>query len=309
MTFTQLRTLVEVVATGSVHGAAERLMVSQPAVSAALASLQKEVGVSLVMRSGRGLEVTPAGQVFARQARQILRIVSDATSAATESLDPTRGRVRLAAVTTAGEHVAPRYLATFRARYPDAELSLEVGNRDRVWKLLADREVDLAVGGRPPGGGFLTLATRPNMLVLVASGTGVPSVRDVTVDEVTRQTLLLREQGSGTRSTADELFEELGVSPKATLTVGSNGATRESVQVGLGIALISRDAVARELEDGSLEEWRIPTLPRQRAWHLVARSGETLPPTAGLFVSHLSDEAAGGGFTLVAPGAGGLTSD
>lgn len=310
MTFTQLRTLVEVVATGSVHGAAERLMVSQPAVSAALASLQKEVGVALVIRAGRGLEITPAGHVFARQARQILRIVSDATSAATESLDPARGRVRLAAVTTAGEHVAPRFLATFRARYPDAELSLEVGNRDRVWNLLADREVDLAVGGRPPGGGFVTLATRPNVLVLVASGTGVPSVRDVTVEEVTAQTLLLREPGSGTRSTADELFEELGVPPKATLTVGSNGATRESVQVGLGIALISRDAVARELEDGSLEEWRIPTLPRHRAWHLVARSGETLPPTAGLFVSHLSDgETSGDGFTLVGPGAGGLTSD
>lgn len=318
MTFTQLRTLVEVVAAGSVHGAAERLMVSQPAVSAALASLQKEVGVSLVVRAGRGLEITPAGQVFARQARQILRMVSDATSAATETLDPARGRVRLAAVTTAGEHVAPRFLATFRARYPDAELSLEVGNRDRVWHLLAEREVDLAIGGRPPGGrpagpersgGFVTLATRPNVLVLVAAGTGLPSVRNVSVDELARQTLLLREPGSGTRSTAEELLDELGVSPKATLTVGSNGATRESVQVGLGIALISRDAVARELEDGALEEWRIPTLPRHRAWHLVARAGEALPPTAGLFVRHLADgETSGDGFTLVGPSPAGLTS-
>lgn len=310
MTFTQLRTLVEVVATGSVHGAAERLMVSQPAVSAAIASLQKELGVALLVRAGRGLEVTAAGHVFARQACQILRLLADATAAATETLDPTRGRVRLAAVTTAGEHVAPRFLATFRALYPDAELSLEVGNRDRVWKLLAEREVDLAIGGRPPSGDFVTLGTRPNVLVLVAAGRGTPSVREVTMDELARQTLLLREPGSGTRSTAEELLDELGVSPKATLTVGSNGATRESVQVGLGIALISRDAVAGELEVGALEEWRIPTLPRHRAWHVVARAGEGLPPTGALFVHHLADrERSGDGFTLVGPGAAGLTSD
>ena len=301
MTFTQLRTLVAVVATGSVRGAAERLLVSQPAVSATLASLQREVGVPLVARAGRGLEITPAGLAFAQQARQILRRVEDAQVAARETLDPTRGRVRLAAVTTAGEHVVPRFLATFRKRYPDAELSLEVGNRDRVWATLIEHEVDLAIGGRPPGGGlFATLALRPNVLVLVAAGRGTPSVREVSLDELSRQTLLLREPGSGTRSTAEELYDELGIAPKATLTVGSNGAIRESVQVGLGVTLISRDAVARELEDGAFEEWRCPTLPRHRAWHLVSRTMDDLPATAALFVEHLAgDGGQAEGFTLV----------
>lgn len=300
MTFTQLRVFVEVVTTGSVHGAAERLMVSQPAVSAALASLQREVGVALLARAGRGLEVTPAGVVFAQRARQILRLLEDATAAAHETLDPQRGRVRLAAVTTAGEHVAPRFLASFRARYPDAELSLEVGNRDRVWSLLAEREVDLSIGGRPSGSGFVTLATRPNLLVLVAAGHGVPAVREVGLDELAHQTLLLREPGSGTRSTAEELYDELGVTPKGTLTVGSNGAIRESVQVGLGVTLISHDAVARELDDGTLEEWRCPTLPRQRAWHLVARTSDDLPATARLLVEHLTSRGTDG-FALVPP--------
>ena len=310
MTFTQLRTLVEVVETGSVRGAAQRLLVSQPAVSAALASLQREVGVPLVVRAGRGLEVTPAGVVFARQARQILRVLEDATSAARETLDPTHGRVRVAAVTTAGEHVVPRFLATFRDLYPEAELSLEVGNRDRVWNLLAEREVDLAIGGRPPGGGdFVTLATKPNVLVLVAAGNGEPGVKEMSISQLARQTLLLREPGSGTRSTAEELFDELGVSPKATLTVGSNGAIRESVQVGLGVTLLSKDAVARELESGELQEWRCPTLPRHRAWHLVARTADDLPATAVLFVEHLvSAGPEGEGFTLVASSPSGLTS-
>ncbi len=133
----------------------------------------------------------------------------------------------------------------------------------------------------------MSLATRPNLLVLVAAGGGRAGPRDVTVNDLRDQTVLLREPGSGTRSTAEELFDELGISP-STLTVGSNGAIRESVQVGMGITLISRDAVARELDDGSLQEWRCPTLPRRRAWHLVARAGDELPPTARLFVEHLT---------------------
>ena len=295
MTFNQLRTFVEVATAGSVIEAARSLVVSPPAVSAAVGSIERELGVQLVERAGRGLVITPAGAVFARYARQVLALLETGKAATAEALDPERGQLRLAAVTTAGEHVVPRFLASFRTRHPEAGITLEVGNRDRVWAVLEQHEADLAVGGRPPGGGrFVTLATRPNVLVLVAAGKGRPSVRQVDVETLGRSVVLVREQGSGTRGTAEELLDELGVRPR-TLTLGSNGAIRESVQVGLGITLISRDAVTRELDEGALEEWRCADLPRQRAWHVVARADEPLPATARLFLTHL----AGDGFSLV----------
>ncbi|MGH9269412.1 MAG: LysR family transcriptional regulator, partial [Acidimicrobiales bacterium] len=105
MTFTQLRAFVEVAAAGSVRQAAAHLVVSQPAVSAAVAALQRELGVALVVRDGRGLQVTPAGRVFARYAREVLGLLDEARAAATGQIDPGSGRLRLAAVTTAGEHV------------------------------------------------------------------------------------------------------------------------------------------------------------------------------------------------------------
>jgi DNA-binding transcriptional LysR family regulator len=287
VTFNQLRTFVEVATSGSVIEAARSLMVSAPAVSASVGTIEKELGVQLVERAGRGLVVTPAGVVFARYARQVLALLETGKAATAEALDPERGQLRLAAVTTAGEHVIPRFLASFRARYPEAGITLEVGNRDRVWEALEHHQADLAVGGRPPGGGrFATLATRPNVLVLVAAGKGKPSVRDVDMETLAKSVVLVREEGSGTRGTAEELLDELGVNPR-TLTLGSNGAIRESVQVGLGITLISHDAVARELDEGTLEEWRCPGIPRQRAWHIVARAHEHLPATAGLFLTHL----------------------
>jgi len=298
VTFNQLRTFVEVATSGSVIEAARTLLVSPPAVSAAVGSIEKELGIQLVERAGRGLVITPAGVVFARYARQVLALLETAKSATAQALDPERGQLRLAAVTTAGEHVVPRFLASFRDRHPEAGITLEVGNRDRVWDALEEHEADLAVGGRPPGGGrFVTLASRPNVLVLVSAGVGKPSVREVDVATLARSVVLVREEGSGTRGTAEELLDELGIDPR-TLTLGSNGAIRESVQVGLGITLISRDAVVRELDEGTLEEWRCADLPRQRAWHVVARAHEPLPATAGLFVTHLVG-AGGDGFTLV----------
>jgi DNA-binding transcriptional LysR family regulator len=298
MTFNQLRTFVEVATAGSVIEAARSLMVSPPAVTAAVGAIQKELGVPLVKRAGRGLVVTPAGVVFARYARQVLALLETGKAATAEALDPERGQLRLTAVTTAGEHIVPRFLGSFRDRHPGAGITLEVGNRDRIWDALEHHEADLAVGGRPPGGGrFVTLATRPNVLVLVAAGTGAPAVREVDVATVARSVVLVREEGSGTRGTAEELLDELGIDPP-TLTLGSNGAIRESVQVGLGITLISRDAVTRELDEGTLEEWRCTDLPRQRAWHVVARADEHLPATAGLFLTHLVASGADG-FTLV----------
>ncbi|MGH9283095.1 MAG: LysR family transcriptional regulator, partial [Acidimicrobiales bacterium] len=152
MTLNQLRTFLAVAETGSVRAAAERLVVTQPAVSSALATLSAEVGVPLVAREGRGLRLTAAGVAFATYTRQALGLLDQAVNAAAGHDHPERGRLRLAAVTTAGERIVPGLLAGFRRGHPEAGIVLEVGNRRRVWDLLANRQVDLAVGGRPPAG-------------------------------------------------------------------------------------------------------------------------------------------------------------
>lgn len=305
MTPNQLATFCAVAATGSVREAADRLVVSQSAVSSVLAALQSELGVRLVRRDGRGISLTAAGDVLAGYGRRILALLDEAVVATVAKADPERGRLRLAAVTTAGEHVVPFLLAAFRAEHPGVEVVLEVGNRSRVWELLQHGGADLGVGGRPPQlGRLMSLAETSNELVVISSATGVDHgvVRPVTVAQLAERTWLVREPGSGTASTTDELFNDLGITP-ARLTLGSNGSIRESVMVGLGIALVSRAAVARELADGTLEEWRAGPLPLLRHWHLVARVGEELPATAALFRDHVLG-AGHTGWTPAAPVAG-----
>lgn len=294
MTPSQLHTFVAIADSGSVREAAERLVVSQSAVSSVLAALQEELGVRLVRRHGRGLRLTEAGEVFARYGRRILGLWEEARVATVAKADPERGCLRLAAVTTAGEHVVPPILAAFRRAHPFVEVTLEVGNRSRVWELLAHDGADLGVGGRPPPGGqLISLAATDNELVVISAPTddSGAAARPVSVAQLARQTWLVREPGSGTASTADELFADLDIDP-SRLTLGSNGAIRESVMVGLGIALVSRAAVAREIAEGTLEEWRAGPLPLLRRWHLVAKGDDDLPATAALFKDHVLGDAA-----------------
>jgi DNA-binding transcriptional LysR family regulator len=248
--------------------------------------------VALVAREGRGLRLTPAGTVFAGYARRILGLADEAVAAASGADEPGRGRVRLAAVTSAGEHLAPSLLAAFLAAHPGADVSLEVGNRSRVWDLLAHHEADLAIGGRPPAGAD-SLAHLPNQLVVMAAPRptasrrrGRVTARRVDRPELGAATWLLREPGSGTRAAAEEVFSQLELVPRI-LNLGSNGSIVNSVLIGLGITLISRDAVADHLAAGELEEWSHGPVPLQRDWHLVSRAGEPLSATPQLFLDHV----------------------
>ena len=286
MTPHQLRVLVTVAATGSVGAAAQRLYVTQPAVSAALGSLQRELGVALVRREGRGLALTAPGAVLVGYGQRLLGLLDEARVATLASADPERGQLRLAAVTTAGEHVVPPLLASFRKVHPHSQILLEVGNRRRVWEALGRGEVDLAVGGRPlAGAGVFSHAVAPNELVVVSRPAGELRRSRNGSAALALATWLVREAGSGTRSTTEELLADLQIDPPR-LTLGSNGAIRESAIVGLGVALMSRAAVGRELGEGTLEELAAPGLPLLRHWHLAAREGD-LPATAEMFRDHV----------------------
>jgi LysR family transcriptional regulator, low CO2-responsive transcriptional regulator len=296
VTLNQLRTFLAVADNGSVRAAAQELVVTQAAVSASLASLQRALGVALVAPDGRGLRLTEAGTAYAGYVRQILGLVEEAGLAAAAAADPERGELRLAAVTTAAEQIVPGLLGGFRRRHPATGVRLEAGNRDRVRALFDRHQVELVLGGRPePGWEVCVHAVRPHELLVVAAPELARQAQELDgarlLPWLARQTWLLREPGSGTRSATVALLAELDIAP-LTLVVGSNGAIRESARIGLGVTLLSRDAVAGELVTGRLAELGVPGTPLHRDWYLVGRGAQLAPPAARL-VGHALAE---GGF-------------
>ncbi|PVZ13142.1 LysR family transcriptional regulator [Actinomycetospora cinnamomea] len=281
-TTARLRAFVALADHGSVRGAAAALVVTESTVSAAVRALGEEVGVALVEREGRGVRLTPAGARYAGYARRILGLLDEATTAARGEADPERGHVRLGAVTTAGEHLLPALLASFRDRHPDVSLGVDVAPSAVVWPMLRHHEVDVVVAGSPPGDlGARVRAVRDNILTVVGAPAAAPAFDPATA------TWLLREAGSGIRATLTALLEELPADPPR-LVLGSHAATIAAARAGLGVTLAAREGVARLLDDGTLVELAMPGVPLSRPWHVVTHPDATA--STELLVAHLLDD-------------------
>jgi DNA-binding transcriptional LysR family regulator len=235
----------------------------------------------MIERDGRGVRLTAAGERLAHYGRRIFALLDEAVIEARAAAEPATGRVRISAVTTGAEHVLPDLMRGFRALAPEVDVELDVANKDQVWEKLDRWEADLVLAGRPPSDRFATCAVRANTVVVVAA----PG-RTYGPAELAKTTWLLREPGSGTRETTEFVFGELGIAPPVT-TIGSNGAIRECVRVGLGISLLSRDAVARDLAAGTLAEVPTRATPLVRDWHLVATRDRELPSGARRFLDYI----------------------
>jgi DNA-binding transcriptional LysR family regulator len=270
ITVTQLRSFVAVVDTGSVTGAADQLHVTQPSVSAAVSALSKEVGVELTERVGRNVELRPAGRTFAPYAMHVIGLLDKGSYAAREAAGAAERELRIAAVTTAAEHVVPPLVQDFSAKHPDLSVVLDVGNREQVFRKLASHEADVAIGGRPPVNGDLTgrpFLENPIMLI-TAPDDPLVGRRAVPVAELAERPWLLREPGSGTRTMTEEFLANYDLRPQLR-TMGSNGAIKQAARAGLGISLQHRAATALELKHGMLGAISVrEPLPR-RQWFVL----------------------------------------
>ena len=293
VTLTQLTAFLTVVRRGSVTAAAEELVVTQPSVSAAVSALERELGVTLTERTGRTLAPTSAGAAYVPYAADVLGLLDQGARAAREAAEQEPRTLRISAVTTAGEYLVPQLIQAFRERRPGLEISLDVGNRELVFRRVLDHEVDVAVTGRIPDDARLVGHDfAGNEFVLVtAPGDPLARRRWVAVEELAGRPWLLREVGSGTRTLVEEFLASRGIEPRL-LTLGSNGAIKQAARAGLGVALQSRAAVELELELGLLETISPRGGLPERRWHVVRSSVGPVREEAEAFMAFCRSPAA-----------------
>src|SRR5512139_884232 len=260
MDLTRLRTFQVLSGTLHFRRAAERLGLTQSAVSQQMAVLEREMGAALLDRIGRRVYLTAAGEVLAREAWRVLAAASRAGEAVAAVSAGDAGTLRVGASTTPGVYLLPGVLGRFRARFPRVDVRFRIANSSRIEALAVANEFDLGVCGfRPTHEELFEVELGEDRIVAVASPTLVGGRRRVRPADLARWPYLAREAGNATRAAVDRALSPLWSRPRPAYELPSPEAIVRAAEAGLGYAFVSAWA-ARPRGGRRLVELRVEGL-------------------------------------------------
>ena len=291
ITFRQLQVFNEVCDLRSYSRAAEEMSLTQPAVSLQIRQLEELIGQPLFDYVGKKLYMTEAAEALQLASRDIFGRLENLDMQLSDMLGSLQGQLKLA-IESSAKYFVPHLFAAFKRQHPEVNLQLTVVNRAQAVRRLSDNRDDLVIMSMVPqdmGLEFLPFLNNP--IVAVAPADHPLCERGpLRLQDLEPYTLLMREQGSGTRLACEEYFKEKRVHFGQTLEVSSNESQRECAVAGLGVALLTRHAVSLELATGLLRELPIEELPLYRSWCVVQAKAKRLSPVAHAFLGFIRSE-------------------
>ncbi|MBP5985220.1 MAG: LysR family transcriptional regulator [Brachymonas sp.] len=287
----QIQTFIEVTRQGSVSKAAEKLCVTQPAVSMHIRQLEEAFGVALVEAQGRGIRLTDAGRTFAGRANVVMAELHELESLMAEYAGAQKGRIALAVVSTA-KYFVPMLLMRFSRLYPDIEVRLHIENRESVLGMLERSEADLVIMGRAPRNmttQAAAFATNP-MAIVAAPSHALAGRKNLPFSVLADYAFVMRESGSGTRAAMERLFALHEVPLKVAMEMPSNETIKQAVMAGMGLSFLSLRTLRQELAGGYLVQLDINGMPIVGQWFVTHMASKTLSPAARAFKAFLVEQ-------------------
>ncbi|MEI8104736.1 MAG: LysR family transcriptional regulator [Actinomycetes bacterium] len=285
----QLAAFCAVVERRSFSQAAERLGVTQPAVSLQVQALEKRLGTKLLDRSGRRVEPTEAGMRLYRGAQRLLALEEQVVAdVAGESGDGLNGTFAIGASTGPGGIVMAHLLCEFQGRHPELHVVLSVFDTQTVVERVAARELELGVVGaarRHRGVGFEPFLR--DEVILACPPDHPFAGRTITLDELKADRLIVMQDGAGVRQLIEDELRAIGVRLRdlgVMLELGLQESVSSAVRAGYGVTFISRTSVEADLAAGRLAEARVEGLELQRDVYLVRATGRAETRAAHAFV-------------------------
>lgn len=265
--------------------AAEALNTTQPAVSLAVKELESHYGVALFERMNRRVYLTPAGEALLATAQDVLQGFQEAE----ETLGQGRPlALRVGANVSFGEAGLAQILGRFRQEHPQVRLRALVANSDKIQSLLAENQLDVGiVDGLGVSERLRAQPLYQENLVLAAAPGRFPA--PATVEELAALPLLLREPGSGLRSSVDRVFSQQGLAPQPLLESTSTAALAQAAKAGLGVAILPEALAQRE---SGLQVGTVPEVRFFRQFACALHRQKAPSPALEAFLALLRDQTA-----------------
>lgn len=276
-----LRTFVTIVDLRSFTRAGRRLGLSQSAISQQIGAQERMLGVKLLVRAGKGVRPTPAGEILLQYARQILQKVDEAQRVLTAYEATGSGVLRIGAGGAACEHLLPSVLQSFHEAFPRVELRVLSGPSRFTIERLLDGDLDLGMLTLPVAESKLRLLElgRDELVVIAAPSHAWAARKRIEPRELAEQPLLVYERRSSTFHIVERMLLEAGVFPRIVMELDHLGAVSSMVRAGLGLAVVPRWAVLSDVNAERLVGLSIGKNGLYRAWGLGVRAEDHQPQT------------------------------
>ncbi|MBP1989473.1 LysR family transcriptional regulator [Paenibacillus eucommiae] len=253
-----LRVFVTVAEQKNFSRAAELLNLSQPGVSLQIRNLENEFGAKLMHRSPKLVKLTVAGEILYKRAKVILSLYEEAKEDIHLLRDVVTGSIRIGASFTIGEYILPRLLAEFVHHYPEVDIQVHIGNTEEIAQAVRSNSLDLGLVEGEVSHPDLTVTPymKDEMTLIVSPEHPLSHVSagKAQAAMLQDQVWILRESGSGTRAFSEQYIQDAGLVMKRSYVFNSSQGVKEAVAAGLGIAILSRLVVRKELEAGEICE-------------------------------------------------------
>src|SRR5699024_6580531 len=269
-----LQVFITVVEKENFSRAAEEHHMTQPAVSQYIRALEEQIGSKLLERSNKYVHLNKAGKIVYHHGKEILGLYERMQHLVDDLTQKASGTLAIGASYTFGEYVLPHIIAQMRDLYPDIELTVTIGNTAQIAAWVESHQLDIGiVEGKFKNTGLIQEIFAEDAMVIVASPEHpLVKIESIEADILSRQTWLLREQGSGTRQPTERLIQRLAISPAHRMEYSSTQPIKESVEAGLGISLLSKWAIQKELKHGDLTVIEQNELPLKRSFSFIRQS-------------------------------------
>lgn len=275
----QLRIFVSVYRNRSFSRASEQLYISQPTISEHIKNLERSLGCLLFDRLGRKIEPTSEADLIYPKALQLIEDLETIHALVQKSADRVAGKLLLGASTIPGNYMLPKLAAKFREEFPDVSFEIIVADTRKITDMLINHDFFMGIVGanmeprvlqyEPYAEDELVLAATPRFFKGHSHGSF----------DIYKLPFLLREEGSGTRKTMEEFLQNMEIPLRkmnVVAVLGSTDAIKQSIKAGLGCSILSRRAIAEELESGTLMVLDLGTVMR-REFYIATHKKRTLP--------------------------------
>lgn len=292
-----IRVFLTVVDKKSFSKAAKALFLTQPAVSFQIQMLEEYYGTRLFDRVSRNISLTEAGHLLLKYANQMSTLQSELEREMQELTGTAKGRLMIGASTTIGEYIIPYLLGAFKKKFPEVQLSLDVGNTENIESKIHDASLDIGLVEGPITTKDIEkeLFLKDRLVLIVSSDHPLAQRKDVSVLELDQYPYISREKGSGTRIETEQHLKKAGLSPNnlnLIMELGSTSAIKAAVESGLGVSIISKWAAKEKVKLGQLAQLNFKEDSFVREFNIIYHKKKFRTQAAEEFLNFLKSEDA-----------------